>query len=200
MRTRKTKLFAYPIDGTADSVPLTQPVRHIELLLAEAGMGWTPLQLMSLVIVAGIATGLAGYWYTANLLMACALALIGGNLPLLYVLYKWRARQRRILGQVHEAFYVIAQRMRSGQTLAEALQTVCIHFEPPLAAEFAYFYELLCRQIKIEPRVLNALRRQDPAAAKARPAVKQPPKINGVDLSPCDYYSCIVAATPDCAE
>src|SRR5262249_55518961 len=61
--------------------------------------------------------------------------------PLLYAQQKRNARLERLLGQLPDAFDLMGRVVRSGQTMAQALQAVADEFPQPIAGEFNYCYE-----------------------------------------------------------
>jgi tight adherence protein B len=64
-----------------------------------------------------------------------------GMAPSLYVRYRQKARQDRLLMQLSSAFDLMARVLRSGHSVPQAFQAVADTFGPPIASEFAQCQE-----------------------------------------------------------
>jgi tight adherence protein B len=113
---------------------------RLDLLLEQAGLTWSVNRLLAIAACVGLAFGAVGLLVTGPF-AAGGLAAFGAVLPLLYVRYKKRVRQNRLLTQLPDAFDLMARVIRAGQTMSQALQGVADEFDQPIAAEFSYCYE-----------------------------------------------------------
>ncbi|HEV3204276.1 MAG TPA: type II secretion system F family protein, partial [Gemmataceae bacterium] len=85
----------------------------------------------------GCGTGfLTRYWY-----VGLGVGVVGTALPLVFLQFKRRRRQDKLLSQLPDTFELIGRLIRAGQTMGQAFQGVADEFQPPIATEFAYCYE-----------------------------------------------------------
>lgn len=80
--------------------------------------------------------GASWVWWLGALLMP-----VGASIPILLLVQRKRARQRKLIRQLPETFAMISRAVRAGQTVPAALQIIAEDFEPPISAEFALCYE-----------------------------------------------------------
>jgi tight adherence protein B len=66
------------------------------------------------------------------------LGLIGGALPVYYVVTIRQRRMRRLQHQLPDAFDLISRMMQAGRTFPQAMQTAAQDGSPPLSQEFGY--------------------------------------------------------------
>jgi tight adherence protein B len=107
-------------------------------------------------------SGIVGVKPEAFVAMACCVALLSGALigfvgknisfgilgglalgvsPFLFVMAKRKQRQKKLLGQLPDAYEMLARVLRSGQTVSQAMRAIADEFSSPLAEEFAYCWE-----------------------------------------------------------
>lgn len=77
---------------------------------------------------------------------------VGVLLPFLYLYYRWKARLDRLMGQLPDAFDLMARTIRAGHSVPQALQSVSEEFDPPIAVEFSYCREQ--QQLGLLPEVV----------------------------------------------
>ncbi len=145
-RIRKSALFRGPgrfdpgvLDE--DALPALGPRERLALLIEQADLRFGPGKLMLAAVVAGAALTALGLLLRPYLAVALLLFPVGAAGPFLYVWRRRRQRQDRLLGQLPDAFDLMARVLRAGQTLSQALQAVADELDPPLGAEFAHCYE-----------------------------------------------------------
>jgi len=63
------------------------------------------------------------------------------SLPFVFVLAKRKQRQKKLLGQLPDAYEMLSRVLRSGQTVSQAMRAIADEFTSPLAEEFAYCWE-----------------------------------------------------------
>ena len=115
--------------------------RRFESMVEQSGLNVSPKRLVTLAACVGLSLGTAVGLLRQSIVLGSVAALIGAVVPLLYVWMKQKARLRRLLGQLPDAFELMARIIRAGQTMSQALQGVADEFDAPIAAEFAYCYE-----------------------------------------------------------
>ncbi|MBL8794590.1 MAG: type II secretion system F family protein [Planctomycetia bacterium] len=94
--------------------------------------------------------GLVGWQLGAALGVLAGVA--GVLLPFLYLYYRWKARLELLMGQLPDAFDLMARTIRAGHSVPQALQSVSEEFEPPIAVEFSYCREQ--QQLGLLPEVV----------------------------------------------
>jgi len=107
----------------------------------ESGVSLRPPQLaaisLAMSLLGGVVAGmLSGMW-----IVAVVAAVLGGALPALYVFILRMRRLEKLLSQLPDAFDLMSRTLRSGQTMAQALQAVADEFSAPVAEEFGYCYD-----------------------------------------------------------
>ncbi|MCO6459582.1 MAG: type II secretion system F family protein [Pirellulaceae bacterium] len=111
------------------------------MLIEQSGLRVNPRQVASLCLAAAFLPALLTLGTTQQLLYALPVAVAGGLLPLLYVMYKRSERREKLLSQLPDAFELMSRMLRAGQTIPQALQGVADEFAHPLATEFGCCYE-----------------------------------------------------------
>lgn len=108
------------------------------LFFEQSGVTVSPVQVgLAAIIAAGLAAG--GSWLlTRSWTSTVIICLIGGALPVLYVVASRRRRLRRLQHQLPEAFDVISRMMQAGRTFPQAMQTAAKDGSPPLSQELRY--------------------------------------------------------------
>lgn len=137
-----------------DEVLLFKNVRHLhsknninelswngwlQQIIDQAGIQWTPRSLLVSSTIACAATILSAAWFSWWL--AVLVGPLGGCIPLIFLLWRRRSRQRKLCRQLPEAFSMISRAVRAGQTVPTALQIIAEDFDPPISSEFALCYE-----------------------------------------------------------
>jgi tight adherence protein B len=115
--------------------------RRFESMVEQSGLNVTSRRLVTLAACVGLSLGITVGLLRQSIVLGGVAALIGAGVPLLYVRMKQKARMKRLLGQLPDAFELMARVIRAGQTMSQALQGVADEFDAPIAAEFAYCYE-----------------------------------------------------------
>jgi tight adherence protein B len=105
-------------------------------MLEQANLRWTVGQLLALCAGLGLGLGALGTWL-AGPVLGVPTALIGAATPLAGVHLRRRARQEQFLAQLPGAFELMARVLRSGHSVAQALQAVVESSEPPIAGDLA---------------------------------------------------------------
>lgn len=107
-------------------------------------------------------SGLVGIKAETLFVIAICIALVGGGLialptrswsygvlggvamstaPFLFVWFKRKQRQKKLLTQLPDAYEMLSRILRSGQTVSQAMRAIADEFSSPLAEEFAYCWE-----------------------------------------------------------
>lgn len=117
--------------------------------LEQSGLQWSVGRVASVSAAAGIVLGLVAFFATFAWPTTAVAVVVGFALPVLYVKYKRAKRIQRLRGQIPDAFELMARVLRSGQTIAQAIQAVSEEFDEPISLEFLFCFEQM--NLGLEP-------------------------------------------------
>jgi tight adherence protein B len=113
-----------------------------KLFVAQAGVvAISPEALLVLSVTIALFGGAVVTFLTSRLLLGVLVGAIAGCVPFAVVAGKRKARQKKLLAQLPDAYQMIARGLRSGQTVAQAMRSIADEVSSPLAEEFAYCWE-----------------------------------------------------------
>jgi len=115
----------------------------IQTLLEQAGLKWDPLKLIhacgfGMVVSFGAAWSFVPGNFRS---LAIVAALLGGTIPLLYVLRLRKKRLFRFEELFPESLEFVARSMRAGHAFSVSLEMIYKEFQEPLAGEFRRTFE-----------------------------------------------------------
>src|SRR5262249_23662678 len=128
------------LEATADDVPPDFRQRFAAMI-EQSGLDLTPRRLAMIAIGAALAAAAVAVLVRPDPVAPTVAAALGGGAPLPDVHLQRKARLETLLGQLPDAFDLMGRVVRSGQTMAQALQAVADEFPQPIAGEFNYCYE-----------------------------------------------------------
>lgn len=114
----------------------------LALTLERAGLNVAIERFILLAGVAGLMGGITAYFLCPFPLMTVPAALFAFVVPFFYVEYKRRTRIQCLCRQLPEAFDQLKRAVKSGQTIAGAMQVVAADMPAPLSEEFS----ICCKQ------------------------------------------------------
>ena len=106
--------------------------------------------------VAGVAAAMAG---KAPIPLYPVCALMGGVLPLFWLMQRRKSRFKRFAKQLPDALELVARALRSGHSLSSGLHLVVTEMPAPISTQFAHAYEEQNLGIPIETALKNMLKR-----------------------------------------
>ena len=109
---------------------------HLRKTLRRAGLRLRPAEFVLLGLACPIGLGVLGGWLTHLPVMALLMALLGAGGPPLILRAGEDGRRRRFEEQLTDALALLVSALRSGYSLARAVQVVAEEMPPPLAEEF----------------------------------------------------------------
>jgi tight adherence protein B len=110
-------------------------------MVDQSGLNLPPDRLLVYMAVVGSTLGGLVGLVQGQLLAVLVAGTVGALVPFFVVLTKRNARLHKLLGQLPDAFDLMARIIRAGQTMAQAIQSVGEEFDQPISGEFAYCYE-----------------------------------------------------------
>lgn len=145
-RAEKSLLFKDLLPSTLD--PTAEPgdakptIREkYEQMIEQSGLELTLRKLLIISLVMGLVLGLAVGTFRGNPIVGVLVGLAGAYMPTVYVNRKRKSRLERMMGQLPDAFDLMARVIRAGQTTSQAILAVADEFPDPLAVEFSDCYE-----------------------------------------------------------
>ena len=113
-----------------------------KLLVSQSGL--VGIKAETLFVIA-ICIALVGGGIIAIPTRSWSFGVLGGvamsTFPFLFVLFKRKQRQKKLLSQLPDAYEMLSRILRSGQTVSQAMRAIADEFSSPLAEEFAYCWE-----------------------------------------------------------
>jgi tight adherence protein B len=144
-KTRQTPLFKdfdeLRVKIEADDRTASSWSQKLDGMVEQSALNLTTNRLLSMAAGLGLGLGAAVGLLRQSVFVGVVIGLVSGCAPLVYVRMKQKARLRKILEQLPDAFDLMARVIRAGQTMSQALQAVADEFDPPIAGEFTYCYE-----------------------------------------------------------
>ena len=110
----------------------------LALFFEQSGVQVTPIQVALLAAAGTIVAASIGWLTTRHLAFTLFLGLLGGAIPVIYVVTVRNRRLRRLQHQLPDAFDVISRMMQAGRTFPQAMQTAAQDASQPLSQEFGY--------------------------------------------------------------
>ncbi|NLF73372.1 MAG: secretion protein [Candidatus Anammoximicrobium sp.] len=130
-------------------------VLDLRLFIRQAGVGITPLQLVSLSALLAVLGGLLGAATQAAVFAAPLGACAAGAIPLLWLFWKRRQRLGKFESQMPDAMDLLARSLRAGHSLADGLRLIGEEMAEPIAAEFHRCYQQQALGVSVEDTLEN---------------------------------------------
>lgn len=126
-----------PADQTRGG-PIARFDRWFKYMAGDTGLKLDTTSAALLIAFSGcLVAGLLFIWGEQPVVALCGLV-IGGIVPLFYLMRKHRKRVKQRQDQLPAALEMLARSVRAGQSLDQALASVGDHSPEPLATEFRY--------------------------------------------------------------
>lgn len=113
-----------------------------KLLVSQSGL--VGIKAETLFVIA-ICIALVGGGIIAIPTRSWSFGVLGGvamsTFPFLFVWFKRKQRQKKLLSQLPDAYEMLSRILRSGQTVSQAMRAIADEFSSPLSEEFAYCWE-----------------------------------------------------------
>lgn len=139
---QEATVIAKPLDEVPDMLEaFVSRFLNLSLFLEQADMS---VSTGKFVLICGIAFGV-GCGLMAitglNLLFAPLVGLVTGAMPLVYVFFRRKGRQKKFAQQLPEALELIARALRAGHSLGSGFHLVATEMKAPISTEFGRCYE-----------------------------------------------------------
>lgn len=134
-------------------------VSTIKSRLARADLKLRVVEYMGLVLLAaGVAGGLA-YYFLGGTLAGVVGAIVGMQIPRIYVSYAATARIRAFDDQLGDTLNLWVNALRTGFSVLQAMETIATELPPPISREFERIIQEVRLGINMEEAMENSLRR-----------------------------------------
>ena len=128
-----------PADGARPPQPTWS--EWLQSMLDQSGLELTKIQLLYYSSGVAVGCGLVTGLLTRSVIFGLIAAAFGSVLPIGFVNFKRNSRLEALRAQLSDAFDLMARILRSGQSMAQAMQAVASEFASPISEEFAYCSE-----------------------------------------------------------
>jgi len=128
-----------PADGPRPPQPTWS--ERLQSMLDQSGFELTQMRLLFYSSGVAAGCGLVTGFLTRSVIFGLVAAAIGAVCPTAYVNFKRNSRLEALRAQLSDAFDLMARILRSGQSMAQAMQAVASEFTSPISEEFAYCSE-----------------------------------------------------------
>lgn len=143
---------------------LTMPLaRRMQLFIEQAAVDVTLSMLLALSFFLGVFCFLAALLVGLPILLALAIALVGGAVPITVVAYKRMVRLRKFEELFPEAMDMLARAVTAGYAFTSGLELIATEMPQPLAREFRITYDQQNLGLPLR-EALNNLARRIPLA------------------------------------
>ncbi len=140
-QVKRSRLFRNPENLQLDDDATLSRNQRLGHFIEQSGLNLTVQRFLGITVIVAISTAALVFLISNNLLLTLILAALSATTPYLYVLVKWKARMRKLVSQLPDAFDLMSRVIRAGQTTSQAVQAVADEFAQPLAGEFNYCAE-----------------------------------------------------------
>jgi tight adherence protein B len=143
-----------------ERVASTGFAQNLSTQLARANLKLTPGEYMMLTITSILGTGLLAYLLLhRNVILTFAGLVLGFFLPRFYVKFRQAQRMKAFNNQLGDAINLLANGLRSGYSLLQAMDAVGREMPPPMSEEFQRVVREIGLGISYERAMNNMLRR-----------------------------------------
>jgi tight adherence protein B len=154
---RTTSAFTKSIDQAVAGRSFAQ---NLSTQLARANLKLTPGEYMMLTVTSIIGTGLIAYVLLhRNIILAFGGLVLGFFLPRFYVKFRQSKRLKDFNNQLGDAINLLANGLRSGYSLLQAMDAVAREMPPPMSEEFQRVVREIGLGVSNERAMNNMLRR-----------------------------------------
>ncbi len=134
--------------------------QRISTDLARANLKLTTAEFLALTVVSILGTGLIAYLVMhRNLIVGFGGLVLGFFLPRFYVKFRQNKRLKDFNNQLSDAINLLANGLRSGYSLLQAMDAVANEMPPPMAEEFQRVVREIGLGLSNERAMNNMLRR-----------------------------------------
>lgn len=137
----KRELYELAAEGYVDLSQQETITDRVGGMLTQAGIHAKPRDIILFSIVLALVPAALVFLWIPNWILAFVVGIVGATLPYLFVSMKRAQRRKQLVGQMPDAFELMARVLRSGQTIAQALRSVSEEFSRPISEEFGLCWE-----------------------------------------------------------
>jgi tight adherence protein B len=135
--------------------------RRIELLLYQAGLSLRVGAFLLLIVGFAMIGYLVSYIVFAKLLHSLVFMVVGGFLPVFFVMHKKNARMRAFSEEFPDTLDLLVSALRAGISFSGALQIVADESPEPVRSEFAIVVEEQALGLDLREALTNMANRVD---------------------------------------
>jgi tight adherence protein B len=145
-----------PLGRRLESLP---GMERLAMMIEQSGRETPAHRLMLLVLVIGTISGITAWYFTNNLYIGLAVALVAAPLPLMKISFDRAKRMAKFEEQLPEAMDIMVRALKAGHPFAETLRLVSEEMDQPIAKEFGITFADINYGLDIKQAFLNLLER-----------------------------------------
>jgi tight adherence protein B len=134
---------------------ITPQFFNFSRIFEQADVSIRPSALFGISLALGLAGAMLSSLLAGSLYVAPVGALMFFCIPLMWLLYKRKARLKKFAGQLPDAMELVARALRAGHSLASGLHVVAEEMPLPIAKEFSRVYEEQNLGVSLEDALKN---------------------------------------------
>ena len=132
---------------------------RLRRLLAQANLKWTVGGVILACIALSVVSGYLVYWRTDATLLAVAIGLAAGFVPIGYILFKKKQRMAKFEQGLPEALELIVSALRVGHSLNAAMGLVSRECGDPIGSEFRLTFDEMNYGLELKAALDNLVTR-----------------------------------------
>lgn len=157
---RERRAERRPVAGFDSIARRTRFGENIARELASANLKLTVSEFLTFTLLSTLGVGLLAYLlYYRSIIMGIAGAAVGFYLPRLWVKMAQQRRLKAFNSQLADAITLLANSMRSGYSLLQAMETIAKEMPPPISEEFGRVVYEVGIGLPIQQALNNMVRR-----------------------------------------
>lgn len=145
-----------PLGRWLESLP---GMERLALMIEQSGRETPAHRLVLLVMMVGTVSGFIAWYFTNNLYIGLAAALVAAPAPLMKVSLDRAKRLAKFEEQLPEAMDIMVRALKAGHPFAETLRLVSEEMDQPIAKEFGITFSDINYGLDIKQAFLNLLER-----------------------------------------
>lgn len=145
-----------PLGRRLESLP---GMERLAMMIEQSGRETPAHRLVLLVLMVGMISGITAWYFTNNLYIGLAVALVAAPVPLMKISFDRAKRLAKFEEQLPEAMDIMVRALKAGHPFAETLRLVAEEMDQPIAKEFGITFADINYGLDIKQAFLNLLER-----------------------------------------
>lgn len=134
---------------------------RLQTILEQANLSWSASRLLTNLSAVAAITVAAFVVVGLPILAGLGAGLAVFVLPILYLMWRRKARMKKFVLQLPDVFELLSQALRAGHSLASGMQLIATEVPEPAGTEFSRVFQEQNLGLKIEDALVNLAKRMD---------------------------------------